>query len=128
MAESAVSSPNRRAFEAIMNCSAQSYSTRSTVNGGGVHCEKADGECQKRTTSSLMLCKQCVIGGISEFERDESGAQVMRERNGGGCDKPRPFSVNAIWAGIVLAKCRGDTVTSAQVSSGIGITHLCWGL
>ena len=33
MAESAVSSPNRRAFEAIMNCSAQVYSTRSTVKG-----------------------------------------------------------------------------------------------
>ena len=54
MAESAVSSQNRRAFEAIMNCSAQLYSTRSTVNGDGVHCEKADGGCQKRTTSSLI--------------------------------------------------------------------------
>ena len=54
MAESAVSSPNRRAFEAIMNCSAQLYSTRSTVNGDGVHCEKADGGCQKKTASSLM--------------------------------------------------------------------------
>ena len=52
----------------------------------------------------------------------------MRERNGGGCDRPRPFSVIAIWVGIVLAKCRGGTVTSAQVSSGIGIMHLCWGL
>ena len=31
MAESTVSSPNRRAFEAIMNCSAQLYSTRSLV-------------------------------------------------------------------------------------------------
>ena len=54
MAESAVSSPNRRAFEAILNCSAQLYSTGSTVNGDGVHCEKADGGCQKKTTSSLM--------------------------------------------------------------------------
>ena len=74
------------------------------------------------------ICKRCVIGGISEFERDERGAQVMRGRNGGGCDRPRPFSVIAIWAGIMLAKCRGSTVTSAQVSSGIGIMHLCWGL
>ena len=56
--------------------------------------------------------KRCVIGGISEFERDERGAQVVRERNGGGCDR-RPFSVIAIWAGIVLAKCRGGTVTNA---------------
>ena len=43
IAESAKSSPNRRAFEAIMNCSAQSYSTRSTVNGEGVHWEKVEG-------------------------------------------------------------------------------------
>ena len=42
------------------------------------------------------ICKRCVIGGISEFERDERGAQVMRERNGGGCDRPRPLSVIAI--------------------------------
>ena len=73
------------------------------------------------------ICKRCVIGGVSEFERDESGAPVMREGNGRGCDRPRPLSVIAIWAGIVLAKYRGGTVTSAQVSSGIGIMHLCWG-
>ena len=70
------------------------------------------------------VCKRYVIGGISEFERDERGAQVMRERNGGGCHRPRLFSVIAIWAGIVLTKCRGGTVTSAQVSSGIGIMDL----
>ena len=45
MAKSAVSSPNRPGFEAIMNFSAQLYLTRSTVNGDGVHCEKADGGC-----------------------------------------------------------------------------------
>ena len=72
--------------------------------------------------------KRCVIGGISEFERDERGAQVMRERNGGGYDRPPPFSVITIWAGIVLAKCRGSTVTNAQVSCGIGIMLMCWGL
>ena len=53
MAESAVSTPNRRAFEA-MNCSAQLYSIRFTVNVDSVHCEKVEGGCQKRTTSSLM--------------------------------------------------------------------------
>ena len=42
------------------------------------------------------ICKRCVIGGISEFERDERRAQVMRERNGGGFDRPRPLSVIAI--------------------------------
>ena len=54
MAEIAVSSPKRRAFEAITNCSAQIQLARSTVNGDGVHCEKADDGCQKRTTSSLI--------------------------------------------------------------------------
>ena len=74
------------------------------------------------------ICKRCVIASTSEFERDERGAQVMQERNGGGCDRRRPFSVIAIWACIVLVRCCGGTVTSAQVSSGIGIMNLCWGL
>ena len=69
------------------------------------------------------VCKRCVIGGISVFERDERGAQVTRERNGGDCDRPRPFSIIAIWAVIVLAKCRGSTVTSAQISCDIGMMH-----
>ena len=59
MAESAVSSTNRRAFEAIMNCSAQLYSTRSTVKG-------------------------CVTGDICVFKWDERGTEVMREGNWGG--------------------------------------------
>ena len=54
MAENAVSSPKRRAFEAIMNYLAQFYSTRSTVNGVSVHCKKTEGGCQKKTASSLM--------------------------------------------------------------------------
>ena len=103
MAESAVSSPNRRAFEAIMNCSAQVYSTRSTVKG-------------------------CVIGNTCVFKWDERGAEVMRERNGGVCDRPRPFRIIAIWASLVLSQCRGSTVRSAQVSCGIGIMYWCWGL
>ena len=103
MAESAVSSPNRRAFEAIMNCSAQLYSTRSTVKG-------------------------CVIGDICVFKWDERGPEVLRERNGGGCDRPRPFRIIAIWASIMLSQCRGITVRSAQVSCGLGIMSWCWGL
>ena len=46
---------------------------------------------------------------------------VMRERSGGGCDRPRPFRVIAIRAGFVLAKYRGSTVTSAQVSRRVGL-------
>ena len=54
IAESAKSSPNRRDFETIMNCPAQSYSTRYTVNGEGVPWEKTEGGSQNRTTSSLV--------------------------------------------------------------------------
>ena len=42
-AKTAKSSPNRRAFEAIMNGSAQSYLTRYTVNGEVVLWEKGEG-------------------------------------------------------------------------------------
>ena len=52
IAKTTKSSPNRRAFEAIMNCFAQSYSTRYTVNGEGVLWEKGEGENQNKTTSS----------------------------------------------------------------------------
>ena len=34
----------------------------------------------------------------------------MRGRNGGGFDRPRPFSIIAILAVAVLTKCRGSTV------------------
>ena len=54
----------------------------------------------------IDVCKRCVIGGVGVFKRDERGAQVMRRRNGGGCDRPRPFRIIAIWAGFVLAQCR----------------------
>ena len=54
IAEGAKSSPNRRAFEAMMNCSAEVYPTRSTVYGEGTHWEKAEGGSQSRTTSSLI--------------------------------------------------------------------------
>ena len=110
-----------------MNCSAQLCSTRSTVNGDGVHCEKTEGGCQKRTTSSLMY----VAMRRRRRERVQVGrkeAQVMRGRNGRGCDRPRPFSIIAILAVVVLTKCRGSTVTSAHVSCCIGIMHWCWGL
>ena len=37
-----------------MNCSAQSYSTRSIVNGEGVHWEKDEEGSQNKTTASLI--------------------------------------------------------------------------
>ena len=61
------------------------------------------------------------------FKRDERGAQVMRERNGGSCDRPRPFSGIAIWAGIVLAKCRGSTPLQALKSAAALVLCLCAG-
>ena len=54
IAESAKLSPNRRAFEAIITFSTQSYSTRSTVNGEGVHWDKGEGGSQNKTISSLI--------------------------------------------------------------------------
>lgn len=49
MAQIVTSSPNKRDFEASINCSAQLlYFRSSTMNGDGIHWEKADGGCQKR--------------------------------------------------------------------------------
>ena len=76
---------------------------------------------------SAVALVLCIHTGVSELlTHDEWGGVffpvwkgilcVMRERAGGGCDRPRPFRVIAIRAGFVLAKYRGSTVTSAQVS------------
>ena len=59
------------------------------------------------------VCKRCVIGGISVFKRDERVAQVVRERNGGGCDRPRLFSVIAIWALLLLLLERRGEIADA---------------
>ena len=106
-----------------MNCSAELYSTRSTVNGDGVHCEKTEGGCQKRTTSSLMYVSDA-SGGVSVFEWDKRRAQVMRGRNGGGCNRPRPFGIIAIWAVVVLTKYRG--MPSQVLKSAVALV-LCIG-
>ena len=53
MAESAVSSSNKRAFEAIMNCSAQWMPEKNDL--------------------VTDVCKRCAIYGISVFKRDERG-------------------------------------------------------
>ena len=46
----------------------------------------------------------------------------LRRSNGGCGSRTRLFAVVAFWAGFVLAKNRGDTITRAQVSSGICFT------
>ena len=71
------------------------------------------------------VCKRCVVGGVGVFKWDERRAQVMRGRNGGGCARPRSFSIIAILAVVVLTKCRGSTVTCAHISCCIGIMHWC---
>ena len=68
----------------------------------------------------IHVRERWVVGVVSEFKWHE-GAQSVRAGNGGGCGRPRPFRIIAIWAGFVLAKYRGSTVISAQVSSGIDI-------
>ena len=62
------------------------------------------------------------------WRRNEVKVGVIRWRNGGGCGRPRLFIIITIWTGFVLAKNRGITVTSAQISGGIGIMHSSWGL
>ena len=42
LAEGVKSLPNRRAFEAIMNCSAHLYLMTSTIRGDGVYWESVD--------------------------------------------------------------------------------------
>ena len=43
----------RRAFYAIINCSAQECDTSSTTNNEGDHCGRQEGGCQNSTTSSV---------------------------------------------------------------------------
>ena len=93
-----------------MNCSAQVYSIRSTVNGEGIHWEKAEGGSQSRMTS-LLICERCIIGAVCDIKWYEVWADRLRSPNEDGGDKPRPFIINAIWAGFVLAENRGGTVT-----------------
>ena len=108
-----------------MNCSAQSYSTRSTVNGEAVHWEKGEGGSNKTTSS---LCERCITGAVCHVKWYEVWAYRLRSPDEGGGDRPRPFIIIAIWAGFVLAENRGNTVTRAHVSSSIGIMHPYWGL
>ena len=53
MSSSVRRSWTRRAFSAIINCSAQEYDTSSTTNDEGDHCEKQEGGCQDSTTCSV---------------------------------------------------------------------------
>ena len=52
-----VLSPKSRAFAAAKNCSAQQYSTESTVNVDGVHWEKTEGGCQKKMASEVQYSR-----------------------------------------------------------------------
>ena len=53
MSSSVRRSWKRRAFSAIINCSAQEYDTSSTTNNEGDHYEKQEGGCQSSTTCSV---------------------------------------------------------------------------
>ena len=67
-----------------MNCSAQLYSTRFTVNG-----ERSIG---KKTEGAAR------IGAVCHVKWYEVWAYRLRSPNGGGGDRPRPFIIIAIWA------------------------------
>ena len=64
-------------------------------------------------------------GIVDEFKWDKKWVHNLQRGNGAGGNRPRPFIVIVIWADFVLAKNHGSAVTSAQVSSVIGIMHPC---
>ena len=101
-----------------MNCSAQPYSARSTVNSEGVYWEEGEGGSRNKTTSSLIYVSDVSYAPCAR----PSGTKYERG------DRPRLFIIIAIWAGFVLTENRGNTVTRARVSSSIGIMHPYWGL
>ena len=47
----------RRAFSAIINCSAQEYETSSTTKTDAVHCEKIEGGCLNNTTFPVQYSR-----------------------------------------------------------------------
>ena len=53
MSSSVRRSSKKRAFSAIINCSAREYHTSSTTNDEGDHCEKQEGGCQNNTNCSV---------------------------------------------------------------------------
>ena len=69
----------------------------------------------------LYVCRRWVKFVVNAFKRRKWGAQVMRARNGGGCDRLHPFGVIANRAGIGLARTRGITVPRAHFSCDIGV-------
>ena len=100
-----------------MNCSAQSYSTRSTVNGEGVHWEKGEGGSNKTTSS---LCERCIIGAMCHVKWYEVWAYRLRSSNGGGGDRPRPFIISRsgqslCWPRIAEIPLQGLTSAVAVV-------------
>ena len=75
-----------------------------------------------------FICERCIIVAVRDAKWHEVLADRLRSPNGGGGDRPRPFIIITIWAGFVLVENRGGTAARAQVSSGICVMHLCWGL
>ena len=74
------------------------------------------------------ICERWVIVVERDAKWNEVSVDGLRNPNGGGGGRPRPFVVVAFWAGFVLAENRGDTVTRTQVSRGMFVLHSCWGL
>ena len=72
----------RRAFYAIINCSAQECDTSSTTNNEGDHCGRQEGGCQNSTTSSVeysnLGSKDRRCRGIGEYLG--AGRVLLRER------------------------------------------------
>ena len=82
-----------------MNCSALLYSTRFKLKGDGIHWENAKGGCQNRTTPLLVYVVEGSKASHASLRRKLSEYSAKGGNRGGG-DRPRPFIVIVIWAGI----------------------------
>ena len=74
---------------------------------------------QEHVDTVTGVCERSVKGIAGLFKWDEKRAHNLIRGDGEGCDRPCPFTVIAIGAGVVLVQNHGSTVTSAQVSSGL---------
>ena len=107
MSSSAQWSWKRRAFSAIINCSAQEHETSSTTNADAVHCEKREGGCQSNTTFSVEYSRE----GL-KFEGGEPSEGMVEARSA------------ALWGHWVADVDRGAglTVTGGRALTRVGET------
>ena len=116
MTESALSLPNRRALEAIMNCSSQLYSTRSTVND--------DWWVSKTNHIVTCICKRLVIAVIGAVDPRERRVQGIRVRSGGSCDSLVRSGLTRAGQALGWPRLKGLSF-QGLISGDIGVMQRC---